>query len=449
MATVSARRLARVFGGISAILLLLWLIRGFLTLTQLDADYFVIISFGFIGLSRLFSTKTRRGAGRAVSSFLWNVAAACITMLFLIWFLGWVASIQGGPIGFPTTVSGQFPNLVIVAIATGLAAYAARELSPRSWRMAASKPAILVNASTTLSTGRTSVSAKADTVGLPVKKGGKTVGCVVVGDMAATIDTPMGKVAATLPGPVTTFGMPVRGSKASDSQVTALTGKTVGQLLDQVKVDSPTLGLGGDMEDEVDLPFIHVRRNEIEEAVDVGPISVRRDPSGERVRIGGFTIDSDDDDDRHHRHHEFPRVWMAKSAKETCYLAASDDYAVARWNGSSLKLRRGSMKMTVGEDGFEYSPSEVETHSPLHSLRVTGEKAVLTTKKFTLNVDGDRVIVRGAGGSKSSESPGLAKDLKALLADTAKKQVQSVMEGQPIDLDEMLAGTDELLSKYG
>ena len=59
-----------------------------------------------------------------------------------------------------------------------------------------------------------------------------------------------------------------------------------------------------------------------------------------------------------------------------------------------------------------------------------------------------KVILRSEDGSKSTESPGLAKDLLDLLTETANSQVKSVMSGQPMELDEMLLGTEEVLKKH-
>lgn len=106
------------------------------------------------------------------------------------------------------------------------------------------------------------------------------------------------------------------------------------------------------------------------------------------------------------------------------------------------------MKLNVSSDGFSYSPNALETYTPLHTLRVTPDKVTLNTKKFTLDVIGTRVILRAEDGSKKTDSEQLAKDLRELLADTAKKQVSDVLGGQPIELDEMLSGTEELLEKY-
>jgi hypothetical protein len=65
-----------------------------------------------------------------------------------------------------------------------------------------------------------------------------------------------------------------------------------------------------------------------------------------------------------------------------------------------------------------------------------------------LNVSGNKVILRAEDGSRSTESAALAKDLLQLLTETANKQVKDVMEGQPMELDDMLVRTEEVLKKY-
>jgi len=107
-----------------------------------------------------------------------------------------------------------------------------------------------------------------------------------------------------------------------------------------------------------------------------------------------------------------------------------------------------SMKMATGSDGFVYTPNELETYSPLHALHVTNSKATLNTRNFTLNVSGDKVVFRTEEGSKKTESAALAKDLRDLLTETANNQVKDVMTGEPMELDDMLVRTEEVLKKY-
>ena len=120
----------------------------------------------------------------------------------------------------------------------------------------------------------------------------------------------------------------------------------------------------------------------------------------------------------------------------------------ARWNGSALSLRRGFMKLTSGSDSFEYDPQDIRTQSPMHSLHVTQTGISLNTAKFTVKIDGNRVILRTDGKTTSTDDATLAGDLRGVLAELAKKQVQDVIAGLPIDLNELLTKTEEVLGRH-
>jgi hypothetical protein len=421
----------------AALLLLIWLVRKFISISTFSTEI-LVASFGLILLSRAFSTRTRSGAGRAISSFLGNVAIGCIIIVIAIWFLGWVASLQGSPL--PSEFSNAIPYLVIAAISTGLLAYAVRELTPRRENPFAGGPAILVHADSNVRAGKTAVSAKADTIAIPIARRGRTVGCILFGDVRASFETPMGPVTASYARPVTTLGIPFRGDRAGRDDVSRLTGKNVDQLIQGARIDPEISRLGG-TGNSVDLPFVHVHEDSFGESVDVGPISVREGPEGDSVRIGPWEINSKDGADRH-------TSWLARGAQDSSFLRVSDEEASAKWNGSSLWMKGDSMKLTVGADGFHYSPTEVKTFSPLHTLHVANQKMTLDTRKFTLNVTAERVVLRAESGSKSTDSAALAQDLRTLFTEEAKKHVQDVMKGVPIDLDEMLSSTEEVLKKY-
>jgi hypothetical protein len=422
----------------SALLLLVWLVRGVLSISQYSEDI-LLSSFALVLLSRAFSTRTRLGAGRAVSSFLWNLAAGCILILIAIWFLRWVASVQGA--AFPSVIYSQVPDLVVAAVLTGLLAYAVRELTPRRENPLASGPPILVRAGSAVTAGKTTLSAKTDTIALLVKRSGRTIGSILLGDVKSSFETPMGTVTATFAKPVTTFGIPFRGAKAGKDDVSRLTGKDVDQLIKEARIDTTTTqGLNGAIH-SVDLPFVHVREDWFGESVDVGPISVRKGPAGETVRIGPFRYDSEEDGDR-------KASWFARGDQGSSFLSVSDEGVSAKWNGSSLWLKGDSMKLTTGADGFFYSPTEVQTFSPLHTLHVLRQKVTLNTKKFALDITDDRVVLRAEDGSKSTDSKALAQGLRDIITEEAKKHVRDVIEGVPIDLDEMLASIEEVLKKH-
>ena len=432
----------------AAVLLFVWIVRSFLAISQYSTPI-LLATFGFMFLSGVFQTRTRSGIAHAISSFLWHVAGVSIFVAIVIWFLTWVASVQSTTL--PTLITSQVPYLVIIAIAAGLLGYAIRQITPRQGGIHPSKPAVIIRPDSEVKAGGVALSTKADSVALPVARQGKAVGCVVFGDLKATFDTPMGRVTAPITGPVATFGIPFRGDKAGADETAKAASQNVDQIIRRALTEPSGPRANGSWRD-IDLPFIHVHEDWFGESVDVGPISVRSGPDGDSVRIGGFDVDSDDRDRgfrHHHRHHDAWRAsWFARGSQESTYLSVSYGNVAAKWNGSSLSVKGDSMKLTSGADGFEYSPTEVKTFSPLHTLHVANQKMTLDTRKFSLNVTADHIALRAESGSKSTDSADLARDLRSLFTEEAKKHIQDVMNGVPIDIDEMLSSTEEALKKY-
>jgi hypothetical protein len=263
----------------------------------------------------------------------------------------------------------------------------------------------------------TKLTVKHDTVGMPIRREGRTIGCVLLGEVSSSFKTPMGMVSASLPSPVTTVGIPFQGRKVADDDVVKMTGKSANQL------SAETASRADDL--------------------DVGRIRLRDGCMGDRWKIGPLIFDWDGDGEHH-----LKERWLAKGAGSNAYVTTNGHRATAKWNGSSLSVGDGLMELAVGSDSFSYSPNEVRTASPLHSLQVTEDKVTLDTRKFTLKVSGDTVVFRTESKTSRTESKALANDLRALLTETAKKQVKDVMEETPVDLVEMLNTTEEVLAKY-
>lgn len=393
----------------SALLGLVWLIRGLLGIQQYSVTI-LIVGFGLYFLGRLFRTETISGAGRVLFSFLWNLVGTLVTIIFTVWIFGWVASLQSDV--FPTAISKWVPDLVIGAIAAGLGAYALQKsgLARRS-----TTPFLVAEGRGPTMEG-TKLTVKHDTVGMPIRREGRTIGCILLGEVATSFKTPMGTVSASLPGPVTTVGIPFQGRTVKGDEVVRMTGKEQSQLVEE--------------------------SNSRAQNVDVGRIRVRDGCMGERWKIGPLIFDWDGDGE----HHPQER-WLAKGTGNA-YVTTDGHKSTAKWNGSSLSLGDGSMRLAVGSDSFSYSATEVKTTSPHHTLQVTQDKVTLDTRKFTLKVSGDNVVLRTEDKTSRTESKALASDLRSLLTETAKKQVRDVMEGSPIDLGEMFSTTEEVLAKH-
>ena len=407
--SIATRRAAVTLGGISALLGVVWLIRGPLGIQQYSVTI-LLVGFGLFFLGRVLRTETNSGAGRALVSLLWNLLAAFVGIILSIWILGWVASLQSDV--FPSMISRWVPDLVIGGIAVGLGAYAVQKSGLARGR---TTPFLVTEGKGPTMEG-TRLIVKQDTVGMPIRRQGRTIGCVLLGEVATSFKTPMGMVSASLPGPVTTVGIPFQGRTVSKDDVAKMTGKGSDQLIEET--------------------------NSRAQNVDVGRIRIRDGCMGERWKIGPLIFDWDGDGEHHSKER-----WLAKGTG-SAYVTTDGHRATAKWNGSSLSIGDGSMKLAVGSDSFSYSPTEVRTASPHHTLQVTQYKITLDTRKFTLKVSGDNVILRTEDKTNRTESKALANDLRSLLTETAKKQVKDVMEGSPIDLSEMFTTTEEVLAKY-
>src|SRR5438034_2357861 len=161
----------------------------------------LLTGFGLYLLGRILRTETSSGAGRALSSILCNLAAAFVAIIVSIWILSWVAALQSDV--FPGVISSRVPDLAVGAIATGLGAFAVQRLGlARKW---GAKPFIVPEGRGPTMEG-TRLAVKQDTLGMPIRRGGRTICCVLLGEVSSSFKTPMGMVSASLPGPVTKIG---------------------------------------------------------------------------------------------------------------------------------------------------------------------------------------------------------------------------------------------------
>src|SRR5207245_9330909 len=123
-----------------------------------------------------------------------------------VWILRWVPSWQSHV--YSAVISSQVPVLAVAAITAGLGAYAVQRLGlTRKWT---ATPFILPEGKGPTLEG-TRLAVKHDTVGMPIRREGRTIGCVLLGEASSSCKTPMEIVRALLPGTVTTAGAPFKG----------------------------------------------------------------------------------------------------------------------------------------------------------------------------------------------------------------------------------------------
>jgi hypothetical protein len=440
--TVAARRASSAFSGTAILIMLVWLLKGFLGISSYS-PYLLLAALGFLFLDRLLRTRTNSGAAKTLSSFWWNMFVLSIYAILMILILSYVE-----PSGFPKQLSALIPDLVIAALVTGVLAYVSGKVTPRRETIRSMGKPMRVGAGTSVRLGAAQLSTANDGVAIPMSLSKSSSGYVLFSDMLATLETPMGTKEIKYKSPVVISGIPFSAKKSSEEEVQRLSGKSSKELIEDAKsIITAGWGWGNTDETRVDLPFIHVNESMGESDVEVGPISVHSDSTGDHVNIGPFSIDSEE---RHHsKHGDKDRwAWFAFT-KIGSNISSRIGTINAKWNGSSLSLKGAYMRLAVGGDGFEYDPHEIKTTSPLHTLRIMQSVISLETSRFAVNVYPSRVLVRTAEGkTKSTESQQLANDLKEALTALAMKQVKDLIAGEPIDLEEMLTKTEGVLTRY-
>jgi hypothetical protein len=453
--TVVTRKVASAFGGAAAIIVIFWLLRGLFGISAYSL-YFLLAILGFLFLAAILKTRTNAGAVRAVSSFFGNLSLFSLGAIITIWVLGWIASLQGG--GFPKVLYASIPDLVIATLATGVVALTLSKIAPPLEAVRPTGKPMVVNAGTSVNLDGVELSTINEGLAVPMRFSKKSSGYVLFSDLGASMETPMGVKEIKLKAPFIVSGIPFLAKNASEEDLKKLSGKSSKELSEEAKsvVSSVSewdhLGEAGN---DVDLPFVHVSEGVGGSDVDVGPIHVRTDNTGDHVNIGPFSFDDEDGRPRHSgrgrkedRDKGHRLGWFAYSKTGT-KISSVGGAISAKWNGSSISLRGNYMRLTVGGDSFEYDPHEIKTTSPLHTLRVTQSVITLETSKLTINVYASRVLLRTAEGkTKSTESAELASDLKKALTGLAMKQVRDLLAGEPIDLEEMLVKTEEVLVGY-
>ena len=104
---IGLKRVGSVAGSIASLLVLVWLVRGWVYLAQYSAAL-LTMAFGLIFTHHILETKLSAGKTRALSSLFWSIAGSSIIVLLSIVVLGWIAGIQRDT--FPASISDWVPT---------------------------------------------------------------------------------------------------------------------------------------------------------------------------------------------------------------------------------------------------------------------------------------------------------------------------------------------------
>jgi hypothetical protein len=433
-----ARRLASFFDLAFVVLLLAWLARRLMGIGAYSEPV-LLLAFASLFLGRVLRTRVGMGVVRAFSSLSWNLAVFCVVSIITLWLLGWAASLQGESL--PPFLENQVPSLALAAIALGLGSIALRQIAPRDARPRVERSPRVLMGNVRIPLGRVILTTKTENVLFPVTRFGRNVGSIGFGEIQAQLETPLGPMSMKIRGPYILYGISLKGQPAAEQDVQRITGRATESLRDEAERIAPQLlSRFRTRFETVDLPFVHVHEDGVWKAVDVGPIHVEEGPVGEEIRVGPITVISD-------RASDVPGRWGISNVSGTVLILTRRHSLQARWDGMSLKMDGNMMRLRIGEEGFEYSPNHVRTRSPLHALVISEAHASLSARGFTIRVLPEGITVRTEGKVKTLNSPELASELREVLAEEAKRHIQNIMEGLPMEVDSTFRRVERVLGE--
>ncbi|ACS33862.1 hypothetical protein [Thermococcus gammatolerans] len=259
-------KIAEYLKKITAVLLIVWLFKGYLGLEPYNR-YLVYAIIALIFAFELLSVG--RWLGVTVSGIIFALAKGFLWTSVFLYFGGWL----GMPKDLHDLAGRAFAYAVVLTIAGLLVGRS--EKRSFSWRV--EKKAYEFNGA-----DFGDVRLRGEGKAYPVKVGGKRVGWVIDGEIEVEAETPIGTIRKTLSSPVAVWGELRVGkkAKADDSFV-----EEANRLINPERLYRKTKG-----ESVVDLGIIKVYEGEDFEYVKVPFVEVIETPHGEEVKIGPFRI---------------------------------------------------------------------------------------------------------------------------------------------------------------
>ncbi|WP_457741927.1 hypothetical protein [Thermococcus sp.] len=412
-------RVAGYLKKITAVLLIVWLFKGYLGLERYNA-YIVYAIVALIFAFELLSVG--KWLGVTVSGILFALAKAFLWTSVFLYFGGWL----GMPENLHSLAGRAFAYSVVLAIAGFLVG---RTESRRfEWRV--EKKAYEFSG---VDFGNVKLAGKGKAY--PIKTGGKRVGWVIDGDVEVEAETPLGTIRRRLSSPVAVWGELKVGKKVkADEDFLQIAEELINpdRLYGKVKKGESVVDLGiikvyeGENFEYVKLPFIEVIETPYGEEVKIGPIHVRegnpKKPKGmltirelrngfqltkvgDRLKIetGDFSIEV-----------EGNRV-VYRSGNETLSL------------GEAVSLRSGDISVTVGRGRAKIRIEDVVISARDGVVRIRAGG-----KTHTIESDeAYRLVIRKAKEIVEEQSAGLIEGLgvdRALLNKRVKELLDELME---------------------
>ncbi len=411
-------KLAEYLKTLTALMLILWLLKGHLKLTLYN-DYMVYAIIGLIFAFELLSVG--KWLGVTLSGIIFALAKASFWTSIFLFFGKWL--------GMSPKLSGYAGTAFAYAVVLAIAGVLTAKFSKERFELKVEGKAYEFKGA-----DFGDVKVQGDGKAYPIKFGKKKAGWIIDGDIEVTAKTPLGEIRKRLISPVAIWtSVNIAGKRtSSDPAFVERANELINpdRLYKKNKSDSI-----------VDLGFIKVYEGEGFEYVKLPFIEVIETPSGEEVRVGPIRI--------REGHPDKPSSEMLTIRELTngFQLTKVGDKLKVQTEDYSIEVSDGKVVYKSGNESLALGTDYVSLHSGEISITVGRGKAKIRIEDVVISAKEGKVRIRVGEKSYSIESSQAYKLVLEKAKEIVEEQSTELIEGLGIDKAKLNKHVKELLDE--
>jgi len=419
-----SEELAYIFSTLALILIIVWLLRGTLQVSQYSS-YIVYAVVLFMLFSKLLQVKISEGIAGFISSFASSIGSLAVEVSVMFFIGGYLGLEQ------------EFTRYTLPLFVAGIV------LLILSWRLGVIVPI----RRTTLKKEIYSFECKGmqlgenlkirtgELLGLPIEFGNMLVGCVAIKDLDLDINTTLGKILVPIKAPAVIFSSSLsKKDKVREASVEEY--ESARNLYISKKSE--------EKKSVVKLPFIEVEEyGDFYESVRFGPIRVHEENGESTISITPF----------------IHVVESGKRKEKALVLSDNKNKAMVKLDGKKVKASwNGWRLVTDGESYTFLRKGSVYAKDSIDGLMLKTMNYMLKVSESSVSVDIPGVklvatpqllILSSGNRSQKVENKEISKRFIETVARIIRNQVSDLLNGIEPDIADVYAGIDSILKEIG
>ncbi|NPA47365.1 MAG: hypothetical protein GXO14_01810 [Thermococci archaeon] len=400
---------------LTAVLLLVWLFKGYLGIERYNR-YMVYAIIALIFAFELLSVG--KWIGVTITGILLALAKASLWTSVFLYFGGWL--------GMPSDLHRLAGRAFAYAVVLGIAGFLVGRVEEKHLKWKVEKKAYEFKGA-----NFGDVMLRGDGKAYPVKFGSRRIGWVIDGRVEVEADTPLGKIRKTLSSPVALWGeMPVgRKTRADEDFV-----RSVSKLINPDRLYRNRKSVS-----TIDLGIIKIYDGEDFEYIKLPFIEIIDTPHGEEMKIGPFRI--------HEGNPKKPDGMVTiKELRNGFQLTRvgdrlkiqTDEYSI-EVDGDRVVYKSGNESLSLGET--------VSLRSTDVSVSVGRGRAKIRIEDVVISAKDGIVRIRAGGRTHTIENGDAYRLVMRKAKEIVEEQSTELIDGLGIDRTKLGRRVKELLDE--